>query len=191
MTEAYPLLTVSNVNYWYWEVEPHWSGFDIARVVECGTTTLYRFMKRNNITIRSKSEANINRYNCPSKYEKFVKIMRTPEFKARQSLVTQKAMSRPEVRKRLSESAKKANKKRLSASQKAVLFLLHSKEELFLTDFGKMIKISKIELDNKLRKLYNRGYIDRAKSRNGNCLNNYKSHYKYSLMKGNKDLFPD
>ena len=143
-------------------------------------------MKKNNIRIRNKSEANINRFQCPSKYDKFVKIMRTPEFKTRQSLVTRRVMSRPEIRKRLSESAKKANKKSFSTSQKAILFLLYSKEELFLTDFNKRMRISKKELDYKLRNLFNRGYVDKVKSYNENSLKIDKNHFKYSLTSEGK-----
>lgn len=188
MTEKYPLLTISNVNHWYWEVDPHWSGFDIAKAIGCGTTTLYRFMKTYGIQVRSRSEATINRFNCPIKYERFVKKLRSPEFRNRQSHITRKAMRRPEVRKRLSDSAKKANKKKLSISQKAILFLLYSWKELFLTDFGRMVKLANEILDSKLRRLHSRGYVYRLKSHNENCFNNYKSHYKYSLTREGREL---
>ncbi|KKN33731.1 hypothetical protein LCGC14_0800820 [marine sediment metagenome] len=188
MTEAHPMLTDSNVKYWYWEVEPHWSGYDIAKAVGCGITTLYRFMKTHKIQIRSKSEANINRFNCPYKYKRFVKQRQTPEFRRQQSIVTSEVMKRLEVRKKISDAVKKASLKIFSTFQKAILLLLYSHEGLFLTDFGRMIELKKEKLDIKLRKLYNRGYVDRVKSYNNNGLNHYKSHYKYSLTRRGREL---
>ncbi len=182
------MLTPSNVKYWYWEVEPHWSGFDIAKAVGCGTTTLYRFMKTHKIQIRSRSEANINRFNCPYKYKKFVKQRQSPEFRKQQSIATSEAMKRPEVRKKISDAVKKANIKIFSTFQKAILFLLYSHEGLFLTDFGRMIELKKERLDTKLRKLYHRGYVDRVKSYNNNSLSSYNSHYKYSLTGRGREL---
>ena len=41
VNESYPQLTVANVRYWYWEVDPHWSAIDIAKVIGCNFYFLY------------------------------------------------------------------------------------------------------------------------------------------------------
>jgi len=45
MTETYPLLTVANVYHWYWECDPAWSGWDIAKAIGCKhPATVYQYI---------------------------------------------------------------------------------------------------------------------------------------------------
>ena len=57
MPKSYPLLTVENVQYWYWERDTPMSGHDIAREVGCYFQKVYEFMKQHQIPIRNYSDA--------------------------------------------------------------------------------------------------------------------------------------
>lgn len=57
LSEKYPLLTVENVQYWYWKCDPKWSGHDIAKVIGCHFQTVYNFMEKHGIPIRDYSNA--------------------------------------------------------------------------------------------------------------------------------------
>ena len=45
MTDKYPLLTVENVKYWYWECDPAYSSGDIAKATGAKQDTVLDFMK--------------------------------------------------------------------------------------------------------------------------------------------------
>ena len=188
MTELYPLLTVQNVNYWYWEVEPHWSAIDIAKAVGCGRNTVYNFMKRKNIPKRSRSKANLNRFNCPHKYKTHIKQRQSEEFRASQSLIAYDIMWKPEIRERYLKAFKEANKGILSAHQKLILFLLTTHKALFVTDFLRMIKGDLKTIDHSIHALHKRQFVERVKAINPNTFNNYKSHYTYSITKKGETL---
>ena len=57
MTDNFPLLTVDNVYHWYWYSNPQYSIKDIAEEVGCGTSTILRFMVKNDIPRRTLSVA--------------------------------------------------------------------------------------------------------------------------------------
>jgi DNA-binding MarR family transcriptional regulator len=188
MTELYPLLTVQNINYWYWEVEPHWSVVDIAKNIGCSRNTVYRYMRHKDIPIRSISEANISRFNCPHKYNNFVKQRQSKEFRESQSIIAYDIMQKPEVRKKYLEAIEKSNEGILSKHQKAILYLLTRHDSLFITELVTLIKGDLNTVDKSIRALYKRQLVNRVKKINPNSFNNYKSHYKYSISKKGKVL---
>ena len=188
MTELYPLLTIQNVKYWYWEVEPHWSTVDIAKNVGCSTTIVLNFMEKNKIPRRSRANANINRFNCPHKYKAFIKQRQTEGFRTSQSLIAHEVMQEPRVRKNYLQAIKTSNKGILSKYQKLILFLLVEHKALFITEFLQMIDGSLETIDSSLRSLYNRGFVDRGREFNPNTLSTYKTHYKYSITEEGERL---
>ena len=181
MTDLYPLLTIENVKYWYWEVEPHWSTIDIAKAIGCSDSTVQNFMRAHNISIRSISEANINRFNCPHKYKKFLKQRQSEEFRSQQSDIALEIMKRPNIRSKYLKAIKESKTYILSDYQKVLLFLLNSDDSLFLTDFCKITGLDKKDLDRSLQQLFNRQLVSRVKAFNNNTLNSYKYHFKYSI----------
>ncbi len=188
MTELYPLLTVENVKYWYWEVEPHWSAIDIAKAVGCHPNTVYNYMKSHNISVRSTSNANINRFNCPHKYDKFLKQRQSEEFRIQQSDIALEIMKRPNIRSKYLRAIKEAKTYILSNYQKILLFLLNSHTSLFLTDFCKITELGRRKLDNALQGLFKRQLVSRVKARNSNTSNPYKYHFKYSITQKGIDV---
>ncbi|MHA2326866.1 MAG: hypothetical protein ACXACB_15770, partial [Promethearchaeota archaeon] len=189
MTEAYPLLTVENVKYWYWEVEPHWSGGDIGRAIGCSSQSVTRFMHKNNIPVRSISEANLNRFNCPQKYQKFLKQRTSSEFREQQSILNIEAWQDPHKRRNFVKGIRQSSANRLSDLQKVLLFLIIERGNLFLTDFISITNLRRRQLDSVLRELYARNCVERTKEYNKNTRNQYKFHYKYSIAKKGRDLF--
>ena len=188
MTELYPLLTVENVKYWYWEVEPHWSTIDIAKAIGCSDSTVQNFMRAHNISIRSISEANINRFNCPHKYEKFLKQRQSEDFRTHQSERILEIRKRPHIRSKYSKALRESRLYLLSDYQKILLFLLNSHDSFFLTDFCKIIELGRRKLDNALQGLFNRQLVSRVKAFNNNTLNPYKYHFKYSITQKGIDV---
>lgn len=184
----YPLLTVENVKYWYWEVESHWSGIDIAKAVGCSNWKVYRFMHKNNIPIRSTSDATINRFNCPQKYEKFMKSHNTPEVNELQSITSKEMWQHTQKRISLMNGVQKRNMVKLTEYQKLLLYLLVRHETLFLTDFIRITNLERISLDATLRGLFNRDLVSRKKEYNERSFNNYKTHYKFRITKRGKEL---
>ena len=85
MTDKYPLLTAESVKYWYWECDPAYSIIDIVKVTGAPFSTIQRFMNKNDIPKRTRSEANLNRFKCAHKREDFVRQRNSPEFKKSQS----------------------------------------------------------------------------------------------------------
>lgn len=112
-----------------------------------------------------------------------ISILYSPEFRRHQSETTREIMAHPEVRKKYREAIRRAYANILSDNQKLLLFILYPSKHLFLTDFCKLVGRDRKDLDSKLRTLFKRGYLNRVKARNEECLNSYKSHYLYSLTK--------
>ena len=75
MTDKYPLLIFENVKYWYWEHNPGYSTVDIAKVTGAPIIAVRRFMLKNKIPIRDRSEANINRFKCKPKLEAYLETV--------------------------------------------------------------------------------------------------------------------
>jgi endo-alpha-1,4-polygalactosaminidase (GH114 family) len=84
MTELYPLLTVQNVQYWYWEHDPQMSGHNIAKEVGCYFQKIYEFMRNHNIPIRNHSEAGNVLFQDPKKYQAYLKAIMSPEYLKKQ-----------------------------------------------------------------------------------------------------------
>ena len=59
----------------YWLEVPGWSTYDIAKYYNCTAARIWRFMKREGIPIRTKSEAEYNRWACKIKLEAHPKPM--------------------------------------------------------------------------------------------------------------------
>ncbi|MFW9971994.1 MAG: hypothetical protein ACFFDF_17525 [Candidatus Odinarchaeota archaeon] len=181
MTETIQDLTVENVKYWYHELDPPWSAIDIANHLGCNNNTVYRFMHRNKITVRSRSEANTKRFECPFKYKDFLKQRRSEEFRNSQAEATRKVMKDPEVRQKILVASQHNNENVLSEYQKIIIMLLVKHKRLFLTDFVQITHLDRVVLDRSLHSLYRRKLVRRIKKYNKDTNNPYKSHFNYSL----------
>lgn len=60
----------------YWDTIPAWSTVDLAEYYDCDPKTIWCFMKKNDIPIRNKSDANINRWICDFKREATIEGMK-------------------------------------------------------------------------------------------------------------------
>lgn len=186
--ESPPQLTIANVKYWYWEVDPHWSAIDIAGVVGCKDSEVYYFMQRNNIPRRSTTEANLNRFNCPHKYESYIRQRSSPGFRKLQSIKSIEAWQDPKNRAKIIKGIQEGVSKKISVFQKLLLFLLIKHDFLFLTDFIQLTNLSRKSLDLVLSSLYKRELVKRAKEHNPNTHNNYKYHFRYEITERGKEL---
>ncbi|MFW9973072.1 MAG: hypothetical protein ACFFDF_23015 [Candidatus Odinarchaeota archaeon] len=189
MTETIQDLTVENVKYWYHELDPPWSAIDIANHLGCNSNTVYRFMHRNNIAVRSRSEANTKRFECPFKYKDFLKQRRSEEFRDSQAEATRKVMKDPEVRQKRLVAFQHNSENVLSEYQKIIVALLFKHKRLFLTDFVQITHLDRIVLDRSLHGLYKRKLVRRIKKYNKDTNNSYKSHFNYSLTTKGRKVF--
>ncbi len=191
LQEKYPLLTIENVKYWYYETNPPWSGIDIANHVGCPADTVYNFMEINNLPRRMISDANHKRFICPQKYQKFMKQRTSRDFKKQQSTLSLNAWSDNRKSKKMLQGIKNAVHFRLSVYQKLVLVLLLQKGPLFLTNLIKLTGLDKKTLDHRLRHLTKRDLLSRVKKVNANTENTNKLHYKYSITEQGIHTLPD
>jgi len=189
MTESFPLLTVENVKHWYCEVEPHWSGFDIAKAVGCCPSTVYRFMDSHGITVRSMSQANFVRFECPHKYQSFLKQRNSEDFKSRQSEIAKKIMRKPEVRKRFLKATRALNSNILSPQQKIILSLLITHKSLFLTDLACMMELDTKKVHRSLEGLFRRQLVFRVKDVNNASTNPRKPQFRYTITQKGVEIF--
>jgi len=188
VNESYPQLTVANVRYWYWEVEPHWSALDIAKAIDCKDSDVYYFMHKNDIPIRSTTEANLNRFNCPQKYKSYRKQRSSPEFRKQQSIKSIEAWKDPVKRANNVRSIREGTSKKISEYQKLLLFLILRHTRLFLTDFAWITNLGKNSLYLVLSSLYKRELVARTKEYNEVTYNNNKYHFRYEITERGKEL---
>ncbi len=181
MTEKYPLLTVENIKYWYWECNPAYSVIDIAKVTGVNQATIYGFMERKGIPRRSRSDANINRFKCEHKMEAFVRQRNTPKLKENQSNLAIGYWSDPSKRKKMMNGFTNYIENVLGVLQAQILYLLKNSEGMFLSDLIKNIKKDKNILDRSLRSLHQRGLVARQKQINHNTRNSNALQYHYSI----------
>ena len=191
MTDKYPLLTVESVKYWYWECDPAYSLIDIAKVIGVNQATVYRFMVRNGIPRRNRSEANVNRFKCAHKKEAFVRRRNTHEFKKNQSQNITGYWLDPTMRKKMMDGFTKYIESKLGVFQVQILYLLRNSEGLFLSDLVKIINKDKTILDGRLRTLHQRGLVARQKQINHNTRNSYALHYYYSITEQGVSLLAE
>ena len=188
ISESYPQLTVENVKYWYWEVEPHWSAVDIAKAIGCSDSNVYYFMHKNNIPVRSAMEATINRFNCPQKYKDYRKQRSSPEFRKHQSIVSFEAWQDSIRRAKYSESMREVTLKKISEFQKLLLLILLQHARLFLTDFIRITNLEGKKLNLALSSIYKRELVTRTKEYNKNTDSNYKYNYRYEITDKGREL---
>jgi len=188
VNKSYPQLTVENVNYWYWVVDPHWSALDIAKAIGCNNSDVYYFMRKNDISIRSTTEANLNRFSCPQKYESYRKQRSSPEFREQQSIKSIEAWQDPVKRAKFTRSIREGTSKKISEYQRLLLFLLLRHSRLFLTDFIRITNLGKNSLYLVLSSLYKRELVARTKEYNEKTYSNYKYHFRYEITERGKEL---
>ena len=181
MTEKYPLLTDESVKYWYWECDPAYSIIDIVKVTGAPFSTVQRFMNKNDIPKRTRSEANLNRFKCTHKREDFVRQRNSPEFKKNQSKNAVSYWLDKSLRRKMVNSLKKYNESVLGELQIKILHVLRNYKGMFLSDLNRIINNDKSCLDGALRTLHNRGLLTREKQVNPNTSNSFTSHYYYSV----------
>lgn len=181
MTYKYTSLTVESVKHWYWECDPAYSMYDIARVTGASVSEVQRFMAKYKIPTRNRSEANYNRFKCENKKVVFIKQRNTPEFKKRQSEISKSFWLDESIRKKMVNGLEKYYKSRLGVTQFQILFLLRKNGGMFLTGLLSIVKKGKTSLNGSLRTLYNRGLVSRQKRFNCNTRNLYTSQYYYSI----------
>lgn len=181
MTEKYPLLTTESVKHWYLECDPAYSVIDIAKVTGASQATIYRFMERNRIPRRSRSEASINRFKCEHKKEEFVKQRNTSEFKKNQSQYAIGYWLDQSKRRKMMNGFSNYIESVVGLFQAQILYLLKNSEGMFLSNLTKIIKKDKTILDQSLRALHKRGLIARRKEINHNTRNSNASQYYYSI----------
>ena len=124
MTEKYPLLTFESVKFWYWECDPAYSVGDICKVTGAPYTTIQRFMSKNNIPKRNRSEANFNRFKCAHKKEAFMKQRNSPEFKKNSSEKASEQWKDKRIRESTIRNLKKYNESVLGDVQAQILYIL-------------------------------------------------------------------
>lgn len=81
----------------YWDTNPAWSGIDLAKYYDCDWSTIYRFMKKNDIPRRNHSEANLNKWLCKWKREANIKSMKEKDGKRRSEFMKER-WEKPEFR---------------------------------------------------------------------------------------------
>jgi hypothetical protein len=118
MTDNYPELNVLNVRYWYYQCEPTWSMDDIANHIGCAQSTVMKLMEKNGMPRRSHSEANLNRYKCKWKAEKFLEQRNDYEYKMRMKNTT-----------------------RVGTVQKKILSFLNSQGSKFASDLESQLNV--------------------------------------------------
>ena len=123
MTKKYPLLTVENVHYWYWEHDPPMSGHDIAKEVGCYFQLVYEFMRQYGILIRNYSQASRELFDTPQKYQAYLKARTSPKYLQKQSESHKKLWEDPEFRDKRSKLMKEINGRILTNTEKVILFV--------------------------------------------------------------------
>lgn len=189
MSESYPLLTVENVQYWYWERDPQMSGHDIAREVGCYFQKVYEFMKKHKIPIRNYSEAGKVHFQDPKKYHAYLKVRMRPEYLKKQSESHTKLwVNNPDLRQQRSTLLKGLYEKVLTEAQKVVLFVLKDKKEKFVRELVQQSSLGKDFFWRQMMTLRNRGLVSSV--RKHDYLSNPKKKYsRYSITeKGFKVL---
>ena len=174
MTNNFPKLTELKVRYWYEELDPAWSGQDIANEIGCHKSTVYNFMQKKKIKIRDYSEADFNAQKCPHKHQAKhkMKTEMNSEWKINQRKAQLKNWENaPKKRKAKSDLMKKIALTRLSDYQTWVLFIIYCKnKEQTLKDIILITGLNKKIVNRQLYNLTNRKLLAVSK----NKFNRYK-----------------
>ncbi len=152
MTDRYPSLTEANVYYWYWECNSAYSMKDIADKVGCSLGCIQRFMNSRNIPRRSTSEANLNRYKDPEKLDLFLKSMRDPNFKKKQSEIRLKLMADPHIKKMTFEALEKAHEMCVGETQKLLMQIIKNANRICGNELSRL-SVFKTSMSNVFRAL--------------------------------------
>lgn len=184
MTVKYPLLTVQNVHYWYWECDPPKSGHDIAKEIGCCFQSVYNFMRAHNIPVRDYSESGKVRFQDPEKYEAMMEIKRDPEYRRKESESNKKLWTSAEKRMQKSEEMKRISEKWLSNYQKVILFLMQNEEKKFLRELTADTGLDKKDLNRNLRFLCRRGLMKYEKEFDTKLQMNRKCNHYFITQKG-------
>lgn len=184
MSDTYPLLTVENVQYWYWERDPPMSGHDIAKEVGCYFQKVYKFMREHDIPIRDNSESGKVRFQDPEKYEAMMKIKRDSEYKRKESESVSKLWTSIEKRKQKSDEMKKISENWLSDYQKVILSLMQNGEKKFLREIVEKTGLDKKNIDRNLRFLCRRGLMKFEKEFDTNLKRKRACNNYFITLKG-------
>ena len=170
MTDRYPLLTVENVYYWYWECDPPLSQLDIANEVGCSPGTVSLFMIKNNIPRRDYSKAQYARYENEDKYDQFKDLMSSKEVRDKISDGFKSVWEDPEKRKKLEKANRDRVEDIIGDTQFRILGVLIKKDGLSLSELVKNDRLadySKKKCDLALRRLVERRFLYRKKRKVG------------------------
>ena len=166
MTKKYPLLTIQNVNYWYWECDPHWSQIDIAKEVGCSKGNISYFMVKHNIPTRDYSDAQINRFKCPKKLENHCETMNQEEVRNSLSEKGQELWRALDYRRRLTKAHQERGKNMIGFTQFKVLETFYNNPNKTLVDLMALPTMSSFtgkKLDAILKRFYIKGFITQKK----------------------------
>ena len=164
MTDNFPDLTEENVRYWYEECDPAWSGHDIANEVGCSIQTVYNFMRKKKIKIKSYSEAEKNANKCPHKYQAKhgMKFEEGSEWKEKQKASQLKNWEdNPKKRKKKSDQMKQIFSNKLSDYQKWILFVIYKLDkDITLREMVGITGLNKKIVNRQLYTLTNRRILE-------------------------------
>ena len=162
LSSGYPLLTVEKLKYWYWECDPGYSLLDIVKVTGASYSRVQRFMEKNGIPRRDRSEANKNRFKCEHKKSAFLETLQSAEHREKQSVISKRTWSDPRLRK---EAVIKAQKK-LSERQIIILYLSRRHNGVFQASLVPILERDNRVVSSSLRILFERGLLEREKQEN-------------------------
>lgn len=192
MTKEYPLITVQNINYWYWFCDPHWSQIDIANEVGCSRGTVSLFMINHNIPRRNFSEAQLNRFTCPHKQEDHQQAMNIPEVRNSISESVQKLWRGSDYRIRLTKAHQERGKNMIGFAQFKVLKAIYNNPNKTLADlavFPTLSSFTEKQLDLILKRIFAKGFITRKKDFKDNK-SRIKTYY-YSTSEKGKEIYEE